>query len=657
MGDGRFSVATKKQAFDQLIVGSGDAALTTGIHYRESITGATPDSRNWLDWPDDQTTPAFGRIKSITAHTDARCGAYDTAGTYPAQHVCPSCPARTHSWIFDPAHWPSLLSVPYILTGRWTYLMSLQQSAAYWLAYDNPTYERHYGWGILYKSGEPRIAARPLKEVVWAYLLSPDSPERQYIGRKLLNIDAAFEGAFDVQDGLYASQVRSDCRGASIYIGTETFNTANTLSPPNGQRKVFAIRDVARLYSVSSITVNGQVQTFGVYGQETGKDWYWVPGTALIVQDQGAPPLTSSDTLVVSYQYGYNATPWCVGVAARKGLTNPLPVIGLGSYQTDGEGALGTTGTSPWMVSYLAMAIGWARQTKALAVGGGYLFEKSGAKLGRYYIDGMLHPNKPILYFGAYRTPTGDALGLITTWERQIAARNPPSALTADISAGATTLTINCKMGAPGCPNIIGSDSVIKIDEEFIKICGKSVGTTTTTLTVCAGGRGYWGTKAAAHTTASTLNLEWRTLGGLLSGHTYPNLWVNALATYYDVDALLGSGLEAYQRAIGMGKGMDLRVTDQRYALVPRVEPYRLKVFVSPGKAEIHYVAPTLAACRYAVTSSYFTTPDESGDEADRGGPRTRRIVLDGLAPGTYRYRVTCSSGRLTGSFTIPAAP
>ncbi|MFZ5926185.1 MAG: hypothetical protein ACOYX1_01945 [Acidobacteriota bacterium] len=656
MGDSRFSVATRKEAFDKLVVGSGDAAVTISVHYRESITGATPDSRNYLDWPDDQTTPAFGRIKSISAHPDARCNGYDNSGAYPAQYICPSCPPRTHTWTYNPAHWPSLFSLPYILTGRWTYLMSLQESAASWIAYDHPDYARHQGWGIQYVASEPRIAARPLRELMWAFLLSPDSPEKQYFAGKLKNNDAAYEGVFDVRDGLYADQVRTDCRGALVYTGSVTFNGSHTLTPPNGQRKVFALDGWARLYSVTSMTLNGQAQTFGVYGQDTGRQWYWVPGTHLIVQDASGAPLSSTDSLVVNFQYGRSATPWCNGYAGMRDLTNPLPVIGRGSMMADGEGISGATGTSPWMVSYLAMHIGWARQTRALAVNGGYLFAKSGAKLGRYYIDGMLHPSKPALYNGAYRTVTTDALGLVTTWERFIAARNPPIALTTDITGSSTSLTFNCKMGAPGCPNT-PSNSVIKIDDEYIATCGKTVGTSTTTFTVCAGGRGYWGSKAAAHTTASTVNVEWRVLGGALSGHTYPNLWVNALATFYDVDGILGSGLEAYQRVIGMGSGLQLRATDQRYALVPRVEPYRLKVFTSADRAEIHYLAPTLAACRYAVTSSYFPAPDDAGDELDRGGPRTRRIVLTGLTPGTYRYRVTCGAGRLMGTFTIPAVP
>lgn len=657
MGDSRFNLATKKRAFDQFIVGTGDAAVTIPIHYRESITGATPDTRNWLDWPNDQTTPAFGRIKSISAHPDARSSQYDTSGSYGAQHVCSNCPARTHSWIADHAHWPSLFSLPYILTGRWTYLMSLQQSAAGWLMYDNPGWGRHYDWGIFHSPDQPRIPARLLKETVWAYLLSPDSPERNYLANKLKNSDAAYEGAFGVTDGLYQSQVRSDCRGTYIYGGSQTFNSTHILSRPNGQRKVFALSGFVDLYNVTGITLNGQAQTVGVYGQDTGKDWYWVPGTSLIVQDAAGTPPGAGDSVVVNYQYGTSATPWCHGYSLVQGLTNPLALTGLGQLSVT-EGVAGSSGLAPWMVSYWAMHVGWARQTRALAVGSGYLFEKSGERFGRFFVDGMLHPSKPILYWGSYQTPTGDHLGLIATWERLIASRNPPVALTANIGAGDMSITINCRMGTIGCPNLSGyGDAVIKIDDEYIRTCSKSTGTSTTTLTVCPGGRGVWGTKAAAHTTSSTVNLEWRTMGDVLSGHTYPNLWVNALATYYDVDGLLGSGLEAYQRAIGMGSGLHLRSTDQRYALVPRVEPYRLKVFVSAGKAEIHYVAPTLAACRYAVTSSYFTAPDESGDEADRGGPRTRRIVLDGLAPGTYRYRVTCGTGRLTGTFTVPSAP
>lgn len=658
MGDSRFSLAMRRDAFERLIIGSGDAAVTIPIHYRESITGASPASRNYLNWPEDQVTPAFGRIKSISAHPDMRAPFFDNSGAYPAQYVCSNCPAKTHNWTPEAGHWPSLFSVPYLLTGRLTYLWSLQQSAAAWLAFDHPGYWRHFDWGLLYNSSNFRVGARILKELIWAFLLSPDSPERQYFASKLRNNDAAYEGLLNIRNGNHASQVASDCRGSLIYPFSETFNSSHPLTRLNGIRKVLASNNAQFIYSVSSVTVNGQARTVGVYGVDTGRDWYWLPGTALLIQDPAAAPLTASDTLVLNGEYGRAATPWCAGYGWLKALDNPLPLSGRGApVSSDAEGVADQTGVSPWMVSYWTMHIGWARQARALTSGTGYLFEKAGEKLARLYIDGMFHPQKPALYSGAYRSPTSDQQDFITTWERYIAARNPPIGLSANMTATATAFTLNCRMGGPGCPAVPVGEAVIRIDDEFIRVCGWSPGTSTTNMTVCPGGRGIWGTKAEPHTTASTVNVEWRVVGSPLSGHTYGNLWVNSLALYHDVDGLLGSGLEAYQRVIGLGRGLQLRATDQRYALVPRVEPYKLKVFTSANRAEIHYNSPSLAACRAAVAQGFFLNPDDSNDESDRGGPRTRRIVLDNLSPGTYTYRVTCGNGRLMGSFTIPSTP
>lgn len=655
MGDSRFDTATKLQAFERFILGSGDAAVTIPIHLRESRTGMTPDYRNYLDYPADQATPSFGRIRSISAHPDGRSHGYESYGAYPAVFVCSGCPPDTHPWVPDLAHWPSLYSLPYILTGRYTYLQSLQQSAAGWLAWNHPLYSRHYDWGIYVDSANPRGPARMIKELFWAFLLSPDSPERNYFANKLKNIDAAYEGLFHIRNGIYSDQVQADCRGASFVENFSTTITGASVPGLNGQRKIFYISSNAwmGINAITTLTVNGQAKTMGIYGQDSGKDWYYTPGARYLVQDAAAAPLASSDTLYVAGNIYRAATPWCHGFALSHWPENPLawPGVGSSSFNTHG----GITGTSPWMVSYMAMHFGWARQTGALRVNGKRLFEHSAARLGSTYIDGMLHPRKPILYFGDYRMPLQSQNGLITTWEQFIAEKNPPVALTQDISASATSFTINCRAATKGCISVPGSAGAVwKIDNEYIRTCGYSVDTNTTTYTVCAGGRGYWGTRAEPHTTLSSVNAEWRTIGGILAGHTYPNLWVNALSTFHDVQGTLGSGLEAYRRAIGMGNGLEQRKFDQRYALVPRVEPYSLKVFAAPGKAEIHYEAPTLAACRFAVTPGGFTSADDSGDELDRGGPRTRRLVFSPLAPGTYRYRVTCGTGRVAGTFTVP---
>jgi Concanavalin A-like lectin/glucanases superfamily len=56
------------------------------------------------------------------------------------------------------------------------------------------------------------------------------------------------------------------------------------------------------LGSVPTITLNGNPQTVGILGVETGKDWYWNQGSTAITQDSSGTPLTSADTLIVQYR-------------------------------------------------------------------------------------------------------------------------------------------------------------------------------------------------------------------------------------------------------------------------------------------------------------------------------------------------------------------
>ncbi len=252
-----------------------------------------------------------------------------------------------------------------------------------------------------------------------------------------------------------------------------------------------------------------------------------------VVQDANATPLQSTDTLVISGQVYRLANAWCHGQAQMNWPENPLAFFMPGS--DDALTANGVTGTSPWMVSYLAMFLGWARQTGAVRVNGKRLFEHSAAKLGRTFIDATLHPKRAGLYLGAYHSPVQDANGLITSWDQFVSVRHPPIALAASMSSNATSFTINCAADTVGCVNVPQFDAIWKIDNEFIRTCNRTVSGGTTTYTVCANGRGIWGSTAAAHTTASTVSSEWRTFGTTLAGHTYPNLFVNALALYHDV--------------------------------------------------------------------------------------------------------------------------
>lgn len=72
----------------------------------------------------------------------------------------------------------------------------------------------------------------------------------------------------------------------------------------NGVQKTFTVG--FPIAKVPVIYVNGQQQTVGIKGVDTGKDWYWNKGDAVITQDEEATPLTESDTLQVTYQGFYD---------------------------------------------------------------------------------------------------------------------------------------------------------------------------------------------------------------------------------------------------------------------------------------------------------------------------------------------------------------
>jgi hypothetical protein len=331
-----------------------------------------------------------------------------------------------------------------------------------------------------------------------------------------------------------------------------------------------------------------------------------------------------------------------------RGLSNPLPMIGLGQYYPEMEGAVESAGvgTSPWMVSYLAITLGWARQTRALAVGNGYLFERSAAKFGLRYVNGALHEKRPILYDGGYRAPTTNGAQLIQTWDEVVALHNPPAQLTATIGASDTSFTVNCNSGTLGCPRVgfaNGATNVAKIENEFIRICNSTASGSTTTYTVCSGGRGYWGSAAASHAAGTSVDLLWRATTDLLSGHTYPNLMLNALALYDDIEGTWGSGRKALESLMPMGIGLEGRVNDQRYAFVPRsmTGPSNVRAWRSGTQIRLTYNAPSLATCRVALNP---TDMDDATWSSDGGGARSRSVTLTSAAAATVA--VSCAYGR-----------
>lgn len=74
----------------------------------------------------------------------------------------------------------------------------------------------------------------------------------------------------------------------------------------DGSKRIFRCATVIK--SVVTITVDAAEKTVGVYGVDSGKDWYYTPGDHFVYQDSGGTVLTGSNTLYVTYRaFGFDS--------------------------------------------------------------------------------------------------------------------------------------------------------------------------------------------------------------------------------------------------------------------------------------------------------------------------------------------------------------
>ena len=90
----------------------------------------------------------------------------------------------------------------------------------------------------------------------------------------------------------YANRITLRLPNATTDLQTEPF-------VGDGTTKQWTL--VYPVASVPTLDVNGTSKTVGIDGVDTGKDFYWNAGSAVITQDSGASALTVSETLTVAY--------------------------------------------------------------------------------------------------------------------------------------------------------------------------------------------------------------------------------------------------------------------------------------------------------------------------------------------------------------------
>jgi len=677
MGDtANYNLSARQAIWNKQVIGNSDAALTQPVLFRELGNGTERDApadgqRYYLNYQSDQTTPAWGKVYSV----QSRPAGQISGGNSPdaIAPVCSSSPCATagasynKGWSMDLAHVPSPFFVPYMLTGRYSYLQGLQGVASWGVGALEPNLwygNRNQGNGITAVYSNFRATAWALRELHYAALASPDSdPQKLYFRDTLRHNSDFYAGMAD--DGTAQScTVTQTSSGSITYTGSTVSidGCGVAVNKPNGLVRNFPV--CAPIVAVTSVTVNGTSKTVGVLGVDSGRDWYYTPGHQSLIQATGAAALTSGDTLVISYTYGARpASDWCHGRGFyARGMPNPIgiPISAVGSGDGAYMGHADTTlkGSSVFMSYYILMVARQIETTGAvLAANGQPLFKNANAKWATFVLDPALKPGNNPYFMDSYTIPVTMTTGTFPqSWSEYFGGFFTQIPLAADVTSGSTTFSIAAHMTrgdvAVYHPLII-FPVLMKIDSEWVQFCSGSDGTPNSTLTVCTNGRGMFGTAATSHTTASPLVQDRQLWNYTGVDHNYSNLYADTIALFEDLGTAYGSGRRAWERVYGSLTGTNNRNTGPNWLLVPRDRIQRIRATPGTGTLALAWTAPSGAACKVAVSNTAPVSSDDSSDADSTAHGRAQTYNATGLSSGTAYWRITCGTARSSGTATV----
>jgi len=147
---------------------------------------------------------------SVDARPTVWAGYWDYQYTTSADRITPvAALSDSHGWQPEMAHEPSLLYIPYLITGDWYYLHLLQLAEAHQLANSNPgsTLDfsgRHAEWAYIPGVKQPRGQAWGQRDLAHTVFCSVDgTPEKTYFEQKLnYNLEIE-EGRYNITDGRF----------------------------------------------------------------------------------------------------------------------------------------------------------------------------------------------------------------------------------------------------------------------------------------------------------------------------------------------------------------------------------------------------------------------------------------------------------------------
>ena len=673
MGDtSNYNLSARQTVWQKQVIGNADAALTMPVMYRELGNGTERDStadgqRYYFNYETDQTTPAWGKVYSVQSRPVGQLIGGNSPDTIAA--VCSSGACATSGsgqnkgWTVSTDHVPGTFYVPYMLTGRYSYLQGALGLGAWGVGVLEPNLyygNRNKENGIAAVYSNFRVTAWVLRGMHYAAIVAPDSgPERAYF-RNLLRHNSDFYAGV-VDDGTtHSCSISQTATASATYTGSSDSigGCGSQYSRPNGYVRSFPVCQL--ITSVSSVTVNGVSKTVGVAGVDAGRDWYYTPGSQSIVQAVGGTTLTSGDTLVISYGYGARpASDWCHGRRMyMRGDANPLAIpmmavgSGVGAYMGHSASTVGSA--TSFMLDYVAMVLRQIETTGAiLAADSSPLFRSANQRLAGFVLDPALKSGNNPYFQDNYTLGVFMNTGAVPqTWTEYLGGFFTQIALASDVTNSSTTFTIVGRLnnGATTANHpLILFPALLKIDSEWIQFCSGS-DAANSTLTVCTGGRGMFGTTAASHTTASPLVLDRQLWGYTGVDHNYSNLYADTVALFEDLSTSYGTGRRAWERVYGSLNGLDGRNTGPNWMLIPRDRIANVRATPGTGTLALAWTAPSGAACTVAINPADST---DSGDSAATAKGRAQTFSATGLSAGANTYRITCGTARVSGAVTV----
>ena len=607
-----WTVARKLDMWNKVMLGAADAGTSYPVHYLE--TGSRTGSRAYYD--DAGTVAAFGQTVSLNSRQTVGLwfgevtGATGVNALDPIDPVCTAAPCDGRfsagsadyslGWTPELSHQGSMFFVPALLTGRPFYIWE-QYHLSTWAAQGHANArgggnrtEIECGGGTWYGQWGKLALRGPnsgqMREAGWA-------TRELFLGAAIASDDAP-------QQAYFAQRIR-----------------------------------------------NNDAAWEGFFG----------------VTDGVNPP---ADATCTGFAWDTSQDPWCVG---NKGIAifgaNPLRIPHTGNAYSgvDYASAASCSAVAPWQTWFIQDTATWISKSGVVLTGGVPAFSRTRKEMAMFPLKRMLDSDSYPQALGMYQHPTTKystpTKAVFAESHTDLAALQDFTAvLQADITSSATTFSLSSASGGmgefTGSPNwtFDAAIAVISIDDERILVCRTSGNPHDgpRTLTACTGGRGALGTAAAAHSTGAiaTLTHIWHSddyTGG------YDILTWKGLALLADIDYNGYSGRKAFERAMGMifsVVGVSRTTASPQWMFRPSSDPSNVRAVGLTGSVRLTYNAPDLGACRYTVASSLSDSSD-SADTADSGGAVARSVTVGSLSAGTYRWRITCGTGRAIGSVAV----